>query len=228
VSFHIFLANQQPSSFPLHHDLVKFTLIELTSALTLNELASILHAMPTLQKLYIGIRQSHDISFARRSVVEAILPSSLVELHYHASFAVPLPLDITNDITNDEPARFPMKIFNRSVYTIPWKWLFLDISVPACDYQPDIQRTIKTIWIWEGTIVDEEFMDLLKPWHRVRTVKSEVKLPSLEIFQRLHTLTTSDSSIVHMVMPSTLRSLKLTGMNLHQQTMRLFWFSIMI
>ena len=178
--------------------------------------------MPVLQQLYVLIRGSDDASFARPSLVEAILPSSLVELHYHVSFVILLPMDIQNYANSNASARFPMKISNQSVCTIPWKWGFLGPSFPAGDYEPDHQRTINMIWTWKDTFIDEENMPTLNPWHHVRVVHSNVKLPSLGVFRCLRRLVTSDSSVVHATMPPRLGSLKLTGMDSDQQTFQQF------
>ena len=192
---------------------MSFTLIEQGHELTLNELASVLGAMPTLRQLSASICRSRDLSFARRSVVEAILPSSLIELRYSASFAMPLPAHITNDTASDQSARFPMKIIDGCIYTVPLKWHFLRISVPASYYEPDIQRAINSIWIWADTNVNEDFIKLLEPWYHVHTIESRVKLPSLQSFRRLRKLTTSDSDVRYSTLPSTLRSLKLISKN---------------
>ena len=190
---------------------MKFTLIEQTSGLQLSEVASVLQAMPALKKLYLSIQHSVELSFARRALVEAVLPASLVELHYTANFVVPLPVDIYDEIKNDEFGRFPMRICNQSVYTIPWKWRFLNLSIPPCDYASEIQHTCENVWIRQDGVASEERTAQLKPWQNVLTLESCVKLPSLDTLPRLRELTTADSDVVHSTMPPTLRLLKLTG-----------------
>lgn len=184
--------------------------------LKLSELASVLHAMPALNKLYLSIQHSVDLSFARRALVEAILPASLVELHYTANFLITLPVDICDEIKNDGFGRFPMRICNRSVYTIPWNWSFCNLSMPVCDYAPGIQHTYENVWIWQDDVVSEQRTAQLKPWRNVLTLESRVKLPSLDTFTRLRELTTADSDVVHTTMPPTLRSLKLIGASFDQ------------
>ena len=149
------LGTEPLSPFPLHHHLTKLTLIEYTSGLTLDELAPVLRATLVLEELYLMLNDSIDISFARPACIEVTLPLSLVEFHCSVSFLVPLSAAIHQEITSDQSASFRMKIINQTVYTVPWKWTFLDVSIPFCDYEPELQRRNKSIWLWRENIPND-------------------------------------------------------------------------
>ena len=197
---------------------MKLTLIERSGSLTLNELASVLRAMPVLEELYLMVNGSSDTSFARPACLEVILPLSLVELHCSVIFVVPLSAALRREITSDESASFRLKIINQTVYTVPWKWSFLDLSIPLCDYEPKLQRSNKNVWVWQDNRTNNQLMAALQPWRRVRTVESRVQIPSVSIFSRLRELVTWNNAILHTALPSTLRSLELIGMNCDQKT----------
>jgi hypothetical protein len=205
------LANQlEPFSF-VHHHLTKFSLVEFKSGLMLNHFADLLRGMIILQRLYVCIRETTDTSFARFSLVEDSLPSTVVEFHYAASFSVPFSTNMQTEQSSSNSDRFKVKIYDRLLYTVPWLWSVLPLWVPLTDYQQAYQRTIETIRIDPSNITDEAMVTRLQPWLNVTEIVSNIKLSSLTMFRRLTKLQTIDSSVLHQPMPLNLRSLKLTG-----------------
>jgi hypothetical protein len=99
--------------------------------------------MPVLEELHLMANGSIDISFARPACIEVISPLSLVEFHCAVSFRVPLSAIIRREITSDELVSFRMKIINQTVYMVPLKWTFLNVPIPLCDCEPELQRTNK-------------------------------------------------------------------------------------
>lgn len=143
----MYLHCEQLSPFPLYHHLMKFTLIEYISGLTLSEFASVLRAMPVIDELYLTVNGSVDISFVRPACIEVILTSSLVEFHCSVSFTVALSAALRQEIISDESVCFRMKIIDQTVQTVPWKWTFLNVSIPVCDCEPELERTNKSVWV---------------------------------------------------------------------------------
>ncbi len=207
----MFLVNEQDSSLFLHKNLVEFWFTEQDSGITSEELTYFIRHMPILNKLFIYINQAQDRSFARYSYFDDLLPNSIVEFQYFARFDTSITNNIETDIDDNSVHRFAMKIDDNMIYTVAWERFKLLRSIPLVDYHQFCKNAMKSIRFSSTENENEILMDALKPWSHVTTVKSEIKLSSLELFQCLRTLKTKDSTVIHSILPSTLRVLELTG-----------------
>jgi hypothetical protein len=201
----LLLVNEQDSSLFLHKNLVEFWFTEQDSGITSEELTYFIRHMPVLNKLFVYINQTQDKSFARYSYFDDLLPNSIVEFQYFARF----DSSIETDIDDNSVHRFTMKIHDNMIYTVAWERFKFLRSIPLVDYHKFCINNMKLIRF--SSSENEISMDALKPWSHVTTVKSEIKLSSLELFRCLRTLKTKDSTVIHSILPSTLRVLELTG-----------------
>jgi hypothetical protein len=204
--------NEQDSSLFLHKNLVKFSLGETGSGITLEELAFFIRHMPALKALFVYIALTEDQLFARHSLVENVLPQSITEFEYFARFRCFILKGKETDIDDSSGHRFPMKIHKDMIYTVPWRWFKHQGSFPTEDYHQSCIDKTKRILVSCLEEQEKVLLDTLKPWHHATTVESSNKLPSLNLFRGLRTLKTIDATVIHSKLPSTLRVLELIGM----------------
>lgn len=204
----LFLSARRQGSQPfLHNNLLKFLLIDHGSETTPEDLAYFVRHMPILQKLFVFIYRTQHEPFARLSYFEEMLPQTLVKFQFSTRFTS----IISNHIDDKIIHRFPMKIHNNIIYTVPWEWCKLPWTIPLGDYhQTSINRT-KRLYFCHDQCQNEISADALKFFNHVTRVKSIFKLPSLDLFSCLRELITEDADVVHSILPPTLRSLELTG-----------------
>ncbi len=194
----------------MHNNLVEFSLKEYDSEITPKELAYFIRHMPILQKLFICIGRTQHRSFASYSYLEDILSHSIVEFQYFARIDN-LKLDnIEINIDEKSAHRFPMKTYCNMIYTVPWRWPLLCQLIPVGDYHQSYIDKIKLIYVIPSENQNETPISSLDSWYHVTSIETKVKI-SLEKYRCLRTLKTGDGSVVHSKLPSTLRSLELTG-----------------
>jgi hypothetical protein len=206
----LFLVSQQELPLFLHNNLLEFLLIDYKNEITSEELAYFIRHMPSLQKLYVLITQTRHRSFARYSYFENLLSPSIVEFQFFTQIDTTILNNLETDINDKNVHRFPMKMHDNMIYTVPWRWGKL-WSIPIGDYHQSCIDETKSLNSCCNKSANEISVDALKPWCHVTTVKTQFKLPSLEVFRCLRTLKTKDATIIHSILPSTLRSLALTG-----------------
>jgi len=195
----------------LHNNLLEFSLKENGSEITPKELAYFIRRMPILQKLFICIGQTQNTLFASYSYLEDLLSDSIVEFQYFARIDN-LKLDnIEINIGEKSAHRFPMKTYCNMIYTVPWRWPLLCQPIPVGDYHQSYIDKIKSIYVVPSENQNEISTSPLHSWHHVTSIATKVKTLSLKKFRCLRTFKTGDGSVVHWMLPSTLRSLELTG-----------------
>jgi hypothetical protein len=202
-----FSVRRQELSPFLHNNLVDFALIDFTHKTTPEDLAYFIRHMPILRQLFVFIRETQHELFAHSSYFEDMLPQSIVKFQ----FSTRLTSIISNNIDNKIGHRFPMKMHNNVIYTIPCGEYKLPWSIPLADYAQSSINETKFLYFYYDHDQNDISVDALKPWSHATRVWSMVKLPSLDLFRRLRTLQIKDADVVHSILPSTLRSLELIG-----------------
>jgi hypothetical protein len=212
--YFLFLVNQEESSLFLHKNLLEFSLGENGSEITPKQLAYFIRHMPILQKLFIYIGQTQNKSFACYSYIEDILSYSIVEFQYFVRIDNLTSDDIEINVDEKSAHRFPMKKYCNMIYTVPWRWFLLPWEIPLDDYHQSCVDKTKSIFLYPYENENEILINIVKPWDHVTLIGTKVKISSLKNFRCLRTLRTGDGSVVHSRLPSTLRSLDLTGKSL--------------
>jgi hypothetical protein len=207
----IILVNQQESPLFLHNNLLVFSLYEYDSGIMPEELAYFVRHMPILQHLFVAIELTQYKSFAHYSYFEDMLPHSIVEFVFLAHIDPSISDNIETDIDKMNVYRFPMKIYRNTIYTVPLRGFLPSPLVPLEDCHQSMIDKTKSIYVGPSENQNELSAYTLKLWYHVTSIEIKVKLSSLELFRCLRTLKTGDATIVHSTLPSTLRSLELTG-----------------
>lgn len=207
----LLLVCQQKSAVFFYRNLSEFVLVESGYGTTPEDLAYFVRHMPVLQRLFVYINLTQHESFARYSYFEDMLPQSIITFQFSACLNTTMSNDIETGVDDKFVPRFPMKIYNSIIYTVPWRWFRLLESIPTTDYHQSCITRTKVLRFLSSQCENQTSVDALMPWKHATTIESIFKLPSLNLFRHLRILKTSDAEVVHSILPPTLRYLELTG-----------------